>query len=542
MAALSNHVSISIVQDSVGLKLAGFGIPLVLSATASWASDKIRFYTDLAGVLEDFPSTTGPEYLAAQALFGQNPAPAQIAIGKTDAARRPTLRYSLLATARNSHGYTMTVKGDGVTSTDLTVTSDSASTVAEVHSALVTALNAVVGKNYTAAFAALVYGDQTFTTTHAAETLTIASHGLQTGDGPFQLTNSGGALPAGFSTLTDYWAIRVDANTIQLATSLALALAGTAQAISDDGTGTHTISDTAGTKRPSDAFTVTGDAAGEWFALDDVSVDDFVLGCDHADPGVATDLAAINVADNTWYCLVTMYNSDAYVKAAAAWVNSNKKVYIADVSESLAVTAASDGTQGTLDDLKTLDYSRTAGVYHPRPSEMIAAAWAGSRLPYDAGSETWKFAQLEGVSATNLTSTQRTNLTNRNANFYETIAGVSIMSEGTTVDGDYIDVRRGLDWIESDMAAGVFTALAGAKKVPYTNAGIAIVEAQVRATLKRAVKRGVIADDPAFTVTVPRVADVSSADKSARLLTDVKFSATLAGAIHKTTISGVVSV
>ena len=445
MAALSNHVSISITQDSVGIKLAGFGIPLILSATAAWATDKIRFYGSLDEVADDFATTTSAEYLAAHALFSQNPAPESIAIGKTASTRRPTMRYRLTPVVTNSHAYTFTLKGDGVTSTDISYTSDASATAQEIVEGLTTAVNAVVGKNFTAT--------------------------------------------------------------------------------EDDS-----------------ILTITGDSAGEWFAVDDVSSDDFALVCDHADPGVATDLAAINVVDNTWYCLITLYNSDAYVKAAAAWVEANKKIYIADMCETEAITDAADGTQGTLDDLATLGYARTAGVWHNRPSEMIAAAWAGDRLPLDAGSETWKFAQLSGVSAPSITSTQRTNLVNRSANFYESVAGVSIMSNGTTADGGFIDTRRGLDWIESDMSAGIFTALAGANKVPYTNAGIAVVEAQVRATLLRAVKRQIIADDPAFTVTVPRVADVSSADKTARILRNVKFSATLAGAIHSVVVSGVVSV
>ena len=56
-----------------------------------------------------------------------------------------------------------------------------------------------------------------------------------------QLTNSGGALPATWTAATNYWIIRVDANTIKLASSQANALAGTAIANpSDNGTGTQT--------------------------------------------------------------------------------------------------------------------------------------------------------------------------------------------------------------------------------------------------------------------------------------------------------------
>lgn len=56
-----------------------------------------------------------------------------------------------------------------------------------------------------------------------------------------QLTNSGGALPAGLAVLTYYWTIRQSATTSKLAASLALAVAGTAIDITGAGTGTHTI-------------------------------------------------------------------------------------------------------------------------------------------------------------------------------------------------------------------------------------------------------------------------------------------------------------
>ena len=59
--------------------------------------------------------------------------------------------------------------------------------------------------------------------------------------GPCRLLNSGGALPTGLSTDTDYYVIVVDANTIKLATSASNAAAGTAVAFSDNGTGMHRL-------------------------------------------------------------------------------------------------------------------------------------------------------------------------------------------------------------------------------------------------------------------------------------------------------------
>lgn len=91
--------------------------------------------------------------------------------------------------------------------------------------------------------------DTTFTANATTNAYTDASHGLITGDGPVRLTNSGGALPAGLLTDTDYYIIFVDTNTYKLATSRANAFTGTAVDISSAGTGTHTLSDTATTRK-----------------------------------------------------------------------------------------------------------------------------------------------------------------------------------------------------------------------------------------------------------------------------------------------------
>lgn len=96
---------------------------------------------------------------------------------------------------------------------------------------------------------ALVVADDVFTAANATEIFTAVAHGLLTGDGPLQVSNSGGGLPTGLTAATNYWVIKIDADTFYLATSLALAMAGTNLAITGDGTGTQTISDTASTKR-----------------------------------------------------------------------------------------------------------------------------------------------------------------------------------------------------------------------------------------------------------------------------------------------------
>jgi hypothetical protein len=68
---------------------------------------------------------------------------------------------------------------------------------------------------------------------------TLAAHGFKTGDRV--RVSSATTLPAGLSAATDYYVIWVSASTFKLATTRALAVAGTAVDITDTGTGAHTI-------------------------------------------------------------------------------------------------------------------------------------------------------------------------------------------------------------------------------------------------------------------------------------------------------------
>lgn len=88
--------------------------------------------------------------------------------------------------------------------------------------------------------AAIAYTPVTMTATiaNATDIWTSTAHGMAVGQ-KVRLTNSGGALPAGFATHTDYFVIagNLAANTFQLSATLG----GASVNATDNGTGTHTI-------------------------------------------------------------------------------------------------------------------------------------------------------------------------------------------------------------------------------------------------------------------------------------------------------------
>ncbi len=79
--------------------------------------------------------------------------------------------------------------------------------------------------------------------TNEFSTLAATPHGFASGDGPYRMSTTGG-LPTAvttFTTTTDVWVIVVSASVFKLASSRALALAGTAIDLTSAGTGVHTL-------------------------------------------------------------------------------------------------------------------------------------------------------------------------------------------------------------------------------------------------------------------------------------------------------------
>lgn len=299
---------------------------------------------------------------------------------------------------------------------------------------------------------------------------------------------------------------------------------------------------------------IVANVAGVGFKVEVLNSRLLGLAQDHADPGVATDLAAIFVENSTWYTVLNPFNSKAMALAIAVWVEANKKLFICATQDSdvvnLSNAADTGGAQTVAGAAKAAAYFRTALIYHPANSAYADAAWAGKCLPLDPGSETWALKTLAGVTVTVLDATQHSNAIAKFCNTYELYAGINVTGVGDQTTGgmgrvsgnEFIDVIRFRDWLEARMSEDVFAAKAKAKKIPFTDGGISVIEGILLANLAAGVAVGGLAADPAPKVTVPKASAVSSGDKAIRKLSGVKFDAILAGAIQATNISGSVAV
>lgn len=434
MGNISNIVSVTITRGVRSITRAGFGTPLVLgpNAAAVFGADRIRTYTNMEGVEEDFNSTMEEHKMAAR-LFGQDGfKPRQIKIAKRSVEVAQVDTFTPVVA--NSALYTITLNG-----VDFSFTSDVDATAAEIAAGLIAAINA-------------------------------------------------GAEPVTAS-------------------------------------GTNTV-------------VLTADVAGIPFTASSTS--NLTEASTVAHVGIDTDLSLCDEADKDWYGLLVTSHNELIQEAAADWTETRRKMFY--YSSSDADLIASGNTTNIMSRLKAKNYTRSVGLYSADAASYPEAALMGGIFPRDPGSYTEKFKTLSGIIADDLTGTQEAAVKAKNGNVYTEIGGVSMVAEGKVAQGEFADVIRFVDWLQAQIEEGVFAKLVALPKVPFTNAGVAIIESEIRAALSRGIRFGGLAGDPAPTVTVPKVADVPVLDRAARILPDVKFDATLAGAIHFTTINGIVTV
>lgn len=295
-----------------------------------------------------------------------------------------------------------------------------------------------------------------------------------------------------------------------------------------------------------DKLTNTGSAAGDWFSIEvaQANLTELEYYETHTDAGVATDLAAINNEDSDWFFVLNAFNSADVAAAIAAWVDSNNKAFICDLAETeMATTAAGNGD--TADAMATAARTNTSNLFHPWLHEMAAPAWVGDVAWKAAGSENWANRTLSGVTAAVLTDTQKANILARNASYYTSINGRNRTWKGQTAAGsgaDWMDTVRFKEWLRDTIIRLVDDATSGDDKLAFTDQGGAAIEGAIWAALQMGVANGGLVDDDTLTVFVPKAADISAADKSARKWPGITFAGTLATPVNEATINGTVTV
>lgn len=260
-------------------------------------------------------------------------------------------------------------------------------------------------------------------------------------------------------------------------------------------------------------------------------------------------LASIEAYSTDWYFISAEDRTQQFVLAMASEIQARKKIFFtanADVKalQGTDLTSATDVSA----QLAKSKYTRTVCLWHHTAEyDYPEMAYIAYGAPYDAGSIAWGNAQLTGVAASlqpanqrPLTSIQKSALDTRSCNFIDLDGGVPVVRRGITSGGEWIDIVRGVDWLESDLKTSLRDLLINQKggKITYDDTGITRIRQVIETSLQRAVNRNFLST---YTVTVPKASQVALADKKARILKDVTFHGILAGAILDVDLKGTVA-
>ena len=264
----------------------------------------------------------------------------------------------------------------------------------------------------------------------------------------------------------------------------------------------------------------------------------------------ATFLRRIEEENSDWYFVALEERNEGSIVALSNEIGARRKLFFTATSLASALSG-SDITSPTVTDwvarLAREKHPRTVVLWHQSAeSDYPEMAYIAYGAPYDAGSISWGNAQLDGLSYSTqangrpLTSNHKSALESRNCNYIDRDGGLNIARHGKVSKGEWVDIVRGADWLQSDLTGALRDLLVNQKggKITYDDRGITRVRQVIESSLERAVSRNFL---ESYTVKVPRSADVAIQDKRDRILKDVSFAGILAGAIDDVNLQGTVA-
>ncbi len=253
----------------------------------------------------------------------------------------------------------------------------------------------------------------------------------------------------------------------------------------------------------------------------------------------------IREKDDDWYILLTDQTSPEVVEALAAWAEASEP------------TEAELGAG--IEDHRKLYFGQTSKkeenpgnarailIYADEDklqTEWADAAYLGNVGPFYPQSVTWKFKRPQGISVPDLTSAERDALAESYVNYLTVEYKHEYVKNGSCLNGEFIDVQMGADYIAKTMRENLYTIFETNAKIGYTDEGFAIIADGVYAALNRAVDLGIIARDAesnqgVFTVVVPKRSEATDDEARSRQMPDIEWEALLEGAVHSVKVKGV---
>jgi len=267
------------------------------------------------------------------------------------------------------------------------------------------------------------------------------------------------------------------------------------------------------------------------------------------DATTTAKLTTINAIDSDWYGLTLQDITPTVTNDAASWCGTNYKFLFTGDKIPAVLDAVGTDTTSAPYYLNLNSRTKSHCLYNTPLRDVAKAeagyadvAFASMTLGKTVGSYTTFGKNLKNMHTDKLSGTAVTTLKAKNTSFYTKMYGLDITEGAKTCGGslaDWVDVEIGIDWLTSRIQESVFATVVGGNKISYTEEGVAKLKLAVDIVLNQAVRNELLAS---YEITTAPVGDQSQTDKNNRVYNGITWTATLAGAIHSTTINGKVSV
>lgn len=238
-----------------------------------------------------------------------------------------------------------------------------------------------------------------------------------------------------------------------------------------------------------------------------------------------------------FYGLLCTSNDPQEIISIANWASANEKLFI--------VTPAPETTTVDLVGMaKDINSGRVAIYAHAGDSlkkhQPLDAGIAGVCFPMEVGSVSWSHKSPNLVAAYGYKRAEEALLEAGNVNYLGEEYGTYITKYSYTTNGSHTDICRAKDFAKARLGEAVFGLLARMAKVPYSDAGIALVRKELKLVLEDMVVKGII--HPEYVISVPTFANIPTNTRAQRILENVKIDATILSPIEKVKVQMIFNV
>jgi len=246
-------------------------------------------------------------------------------------------------------------------------------------------------------------------------------------------------------------------------------------------------------------------------------------------------LSAIEDETTDWFFLLADTHLEADILALAAYAETERFMYITSSDDADIPTSADTDI---LSQLQALQYDHTFLWPHKEADTVWPEGGiVGAMASITPGASTLHGKTIPGVPYNTYTRTEASFIEQKNGNLYYPIGGAGFFLEGKMVSGRYFDIIRGGLNLEFRLEESIFGLIKRVsdlgRKIPYTLAGMTMIETVMYEQLFLTVNQGFLSGSPAPRVILPNIDDIPVNDKANRELNMIEFEAVLAGAIHR---------